>query len=57
MKMMLYFMPAFLTFVFLNLAAGLVLYYTVSNVLTFVQQIMLKRRTSPAPATTAPAEK
>jgi YidC/Oxa1 family membrane protein insertase len=45
MKMMTYFMPAFLTFIFLNLAAGLVLYYTVSNILTFAQQILMKRRT------------
>jgi YidC/Oxa1 family membrane protein insertase len=44
MKMMTYFMPAFLTFVFLNLASGLVLYYTVSQVLTIVQQVLLKRR-------------
>jgi YidC/Oxa1 family membrane protein insertase len=44
MKMMTYFMPVFLTFVFLNLAAGLVLYYTVSQVLTIVQQVLLKRR-------------
>jgi YidC/Oxa1 family membrane protein insertase len=53
MKMMTYFMPAFLTFIFLNLASGLVLYYTVSNVLTFVQQILMKRRSqaaAPVPA-------
>ena len=55
MKMMLYFMPAFLTFIFLNLAAGLVLYYTVSNVLTFVQQLMLRRKLEPAAAPTTNA--
>jgi YidC/Oxa1 family membrane protein insertase len=44
MKMMTYFMPAFLTFIFLNLASGLVLYYTVSQVLTLVQQLLLKRK-------------
>jgi YidC/Oxa1 family membrane protein insertase len=54
MKMMLYFMPAFLTFIFLNLAAGLVLYYTVSNVLTFVQQLLMKRRASPTVTKSAP---
>jgi YidC/Oxa1 family membrane protein insertase len=49
MAAMTYAMPVVLTFVFLNLAAGLVLYYTVSNVLTFVQQWML-RRASVGPA-------
>ncbi|MFN2433076.1 MAG: membrane protein insertase YidC [Gemmatimonadota bacterium] len=49
MKLMLYFMPVFLTFIFLNLASGLVLYYTVSNVLTFVQQLLLRRKLTPAP--------
>jgi len=43
MAAMTYAMPVVLTFVFLNLASGLVLYYTVSNVLTFVQQWMLRR--------------
>lgn len=43
MAAMTYVMPVVLTFVFLNLASGLVLYYTVSNVLTFVQQWMLRR--------------
>jgi len=42
MAAMTYVMPVVLTFVFVNLAAGLVLYYTVSNVLTFVQQWMLR---------------
>jgi YidC/Oxa1 family membrane protein insertase len=46
MKMMTYFMPPFLTFIFLNLASGLVLYYTVSNLLTFVQQFWMKRGSS-----------
>jgi YidC/Oxa1 family membrane protein insertase len=50
MAAMTYAMPVVLTFVFLNLAAGLVLYYTVSNVLTFVQQWML-RRSGAVPAT------
>jgi YidC/Oxa1 family membrane protein insertase len=54
MKMMTYFMPAFLTFVFLNLASGLVLYYTVSQVLTIVQQVLLKRRMEARAATVTP---
>ncbi|HKY59694.1 MAG TPA: membrane protein insertase YidC [Gemmatimonadota bacterium] len=44
MAAMTYVMPIVLTFVFLNLAAGLVLYYAISNVLTFVQQWNLKKR-------------
>jgi YidC/Oxa1 family membrane protein insertase len=55
MAAMTYAMPVVLTFVFLNLAAGLVLYYTVSNVLTFVQQWML-RRASVGPAVEQVAE-
>lgn len=42
MAAMTYVMPVVLTFVFLNLAAGLVLYYALSNLLTFVQQWWLK---------------
>ncbi len=42
MAAMTYVMPLVLTFVFLNLAAGLVLYYALSNMLTFVQQWWLK---------------
>ena len=44
MAAMTYLMPIVLTFVFLNLAAGLVLYYAISNVLMFGQQWSLKRR-------------
>lgn len=44
MAAMTYVMPIVLTFVFLNLAAGLVLYYAISNVLMFGQQWNLKRR-------------
>jgi YidC/Oxa1 family membrane protein insertase len=55
MKLMLYFMPVFLTFIFLNLASGLVLYYTVSNVLTFLQQILIKRRSAAGAAASVPA--
>jgi len=45
MSAMTYVMPVVLTFVFLNLAAGLVLYYTLSNILTFGQQWLLRRGT------------
>lgn len=51
MAAMTYVMPIVLTFVFLNLAAGLVLYYTISNVLTFAQQWWLRREArGPTPA-------
>jgi YidC/Oxa1 family membrane protein insertase len=55
MAAMTYVMPVVLTFVFLNLAAGLVLYYTVSNVLTFVQQWMLRKGLE-GPTEVRPAE-
>ncbi len=42
MAAMTYVMPLVLTFVFLNLAAGLVLYYALSNLLTFAQQWWLR---------------
>ncbi|HET6340715.1 MAG TPA: membrane protein insertase YidC [Gemmatimonadota bacterium] len=52
MAAMTYVMPIVLTFVFLNLAAGLTLYYAISNMLMFGQQWNLKRRfdTQAAPA-------
>jgi len=56
MAAMTYVMPVVLTFVFLNLAAGLVLYYTVSNVLTFVQQWVLRRSAEPPPGQAQPAK-
>lgn len=43
MSAMTYVMPIVLTFVFLNLAAGLVLYYAFSNLMTFGQQWWLRR--------------
>lgn len=42
-KMML-FMPVVFTFMFLNLPAGLVLYWTLSNVLQIAQQMYLQKR-------------
>jgi YidC/Oxa1 family membrane protein insertase len=43
-KMLLYFMPAFFTFIMLKLPAGLTLYILVNNLLTIVQQQWLMRR-------------
>ena len=43
MKMMMYFMPAFMTFIFLNFASGLNLYYTAQNLASIPQQIQLTR--------------
>ena len=42
-KMMLYIMPVMMTFLFLNFASGLNLYYTVSNLSSIPQQWMLAR--------------
>jgi YidC/Oxa1 family membrane protein insertase len=44
-KMML-FMPVLFTFMFLNLPAGLVLYWTLSNVLQIAQQKYMERMNS-----------
>jgi len=43
-KMMLYFMPAFLTLLFLNFASGLNLYYAVSNIFSIPQQYLIAMR-------------
>jgi YidC/Oxa1 family membrane protein insertase len=43
-KMMLYFMPVFLTLLFLNFASGLNLYYAVSNIFSIPQQYLIARR-------------
>jgi YidC/Oxa1 family membrane protein insertase len=43
-KMLLYFMPAFLTLLFLNFASGLNLYYAVSNIFSIPQQYLIARR-------------
>jgi YidC/Oxa1 family membrane protein insertase len=61
MKMMLYVMPIMMTFLFLNFASGLNLYYAVSNIASIPQQWLLARErvkrnatsvvsTKPAPA-------
>jgi len=43
MKMMLWFMPAFMVIIFLNLAAGLNLYYAASNLASIPQQLQISR--------------
>jgi YidC/Oxa1 family membrane protein insertase len=43
MKMMLYVMPIMMTFLFLNFASGLNLYYAVSNIASIPQQLLLAR--------------
>ncbi len=43
MKMIGWAMPVFLTFIFLNFASGLNLYYTTSNLASLPQQIYLSR--------------
>ena len=43
MKMMLYIMPVMMTFLFLNFASGLNLYYAVSNIASIPQQWILMR--------------
>jgi YidC/Oxa1 family membrane protein insertase len=47
-KMMLYFMPVFLTFIMMNLASGLTLYILVNNVLSIAQQQVIMRRQAAA---------
>ncbi len=55
MKMMVYMMPAMMTFLFARFASGLNLYYTVMNLASLPQQLMLskerlKRNPVPQPA-------
>lgn len=42
-KMMAYFMPIFLTFIFYRMSAGLNLYYLMFNILTIAQEKLIKR--------------
>ena len=51
-KMMLYFMPIFMTVLFLNFASGLNLYYAAQNIFSIPQQYLIaKRRLREAPVT------
>ena len=43
-KLMLYFLPALMTFLFVNFASGLNLYYTVQNIVSIPQQFLLAKR-------------
>ncbi len=53
-KMMLYFMPIFLTVLFLNFASGLNLYYAAQNIFSIPQQYLIaKRRLREAPVAKA----
>jgi len=62
-KMMVYFMPVFLIFIFYSLPSGLNLYYAIFNVLSMVQTRMIKKKmhpngeTAPAPAAVNPQPK
>jgi len=51
-KMMVYFMPLFMTVLFLNFASGLNLYYAAQNIFSIPQQYLIaKRRLREAPVT------
>jgi YidC/Oxa1 family membrane protein insertase len=51
-KMLLYFMPIFMTVLFLNFASGLNLYYAAQNIFSIPQQYLIaKRRLREAPVT------
>ncbi len=43
-KMMMYIMPVFMLMIFNNMASGLVLYWTMFNVLSSIQQLIIKRK-------------
>ena len=44
-KMMMWIMPLFMGYIFFNLAAGLNLYYTVTNLISVTQQVIMNRTT------------
>lgn len=50
MKMMMYFMPIMMVFIFFQLASGLNLYYSVANIATLPQQIWIARERKRAQA-------
>ncbi len=56
MAPMMYIMPVVLTVVFINFSSGLVLYWTVNNILAIAQQYYLQKKTAaPAPVRKKPA--
>src|SRR5690606_4190223 len=50
MKMMMYFMPAFMVVIFLNLSSGLNLYYAAQNLASLTQQTQITRERQRLPA-------
>lgn len=46
-KMMVYMMPAFMVFIFMNLPAGLNLYWLINNILSIGEQYLIHIRTQP----------
>jgi YidC/Oxa1 family membrane protein insertase len=55
MKMMMYGMPLVFFFLFYNAPSGLLIYWTVSNVLQLFQQLIINSTTAKARATRAAA--
>lgn len=49
-KILMYIMPFFLTFLFLNFSSGLVLYFVVNNLITFAQHIYIQKKLKKAEA-------
>ena len=43
MRIMLYFMPLFFFFIFYNAPSGLLLFWTASNILMLIQQIIINK--------------
>ncbi len=46
-KMMAYFMPIFMAYIFYNMSAGLNLYYLIFNILTIAQELIVKKKKKP----------
>ncbi len=55
MAPMMYIMPVVLTIIFINFPAGLVLYWTVNNILAIAQQYLMMRNRTPQPAAKKPS--
>jgi len=55
-KLMLYFLPAMMTFLFFRFPSGLNLYYTVQNIVSIPQQYMLAKRRQAGQATPRPKD-
>ena len=57
MKMLMYIMPPMMTFIFWNFASGLNLYYSIVNVATIPQQVLIAKQRKKAMAAGAGARK